>query len=223
MDMIQVVRRLKLFEGLDDETLTAIARDARLMDAEAGQVFFQQGDISRSLHVLIRGEVKLFKCNQDGKEQTLYFVDTGEPFCLCSLYCEEPMPVSATAVTRGRILTISADTLRACADRAPRLLMNVLRVLNQRLTSSMSLIEDLTLKDIHQRMASFLKYSTGKEGQAGTFRLRVPKREIAKILGTTPETVSRVLGKMAREGLIQVNNREITILDTVGLEQSLED
>ncbi len=218
-DILAALSELGLFQNLKEEDRALLARDAVWRDYHSGEIIFHQGDNPSRFHVLVEGVVKLYRSTADGKEQTLYLVEEGEPFCLCTIYGGGAMPVSALAMIPCRIVSFSGPVMEREAQRSPQLLLNILRVLNTRLMRSMQMIEDLALRDIQQRTASFLLHTLHMHGPDSTgITLTVPRQEVAKILGTTPETISRVLARMSQEGLIRAQGRDIDILDADALE-----
>ena len=220
MDIMKTLEKLELFRDLTEEDRALLARGAAWRDYHSGETIFHQGDLATRFHVLVEGVVKLFRSTADGKEQTLYLVEKGEPFCLCTIYGKETMPVSALAMIPCRIVNFPGPAIEQQAMRTPQLLLNILRVLNTRLMRSMQMIEDLALRDIYQRTASFLLLSLRTNGgNPARITLSVPRQEVAKILGTTPETISRVLARMSQEKLIAAQGREIHILDLPALEE----
>lgn len=220
MNDMKALGELSLFQGLDDEDRALPAREAVWRDYHSGETIFHQGDRVLRFHVLVRGVVKLFRSTADGKEQTLYLVEEGEPFCLCTIYGNESMPVSALAMIPCLIASFPGPVMEKLGKRNPQLLLNILRVLNNRLMRSMQMIEDLALRDIQQRMASFLLHSLRSGGDdPARVTLSVPRQEVAKILGTTPETISRVLARMVQDGTIEAKGREIHIPDPDLLEE----
>ena len=89
---------------------------------------------------------------------------------------------------------------------------------SKRLRQFAGLIEDLSLKEVPERLAKYLLYLSGRDGN-GTVDLDVSKGQLAALLGTIPETLSRILAKLNRRGLICSRGAQIRILDRRGLEE----
>ena len=218
MNMRDTLREMAVFQNIGEEVLEALARGARVAEFEGGAPVFCQDDAASQFYVVMRGQVKITRSTAVGREQTLYIVEPGEPFCFCTLFGQLRQPVNATALKKAEIVIIEGGVVERTAHNNPTFLLNILEVLNNRLMNSMRMIEDLALRGIPQRLASFLLHSArlGGEGE-GAVRLSVPKHEVARILGTTPETLSRVFTKMSADELIEVRQRTIRILDADGL------
>ena len=97
--------------------------------------------------------------------------------------------------------------------------MNMLALLSRRLRQFSSLIENLSLKGVPARLASYLLYMSERQRDMGLLELDVPKALLANFLGTIPETLSRILAKMTQEGLIEVDGRRIRLLNRRALEE----
>lgn len=211
---------MSLFRDLPDEALDLLSREVLVKKYQTGETIFRQEEPAARVHVLVGGRVKLFRSVAKGREQTLYLVEEGEPFCLCTIYGTETVPVSALAMGQCSIASFPGPMLRRQAEKTPQLLLNILRVLNSRLICSFQMIEDLGLRDIYQRAASFLLHTLrARGGDPGRITLPAPRQEVAKILGTTPETISRVLARMEQEQVIRARGRDIQILDIPALER----
>jgi CRP/FNR family transcriptional regulator len=102
----------------------------------------------------------------------------------------------------------------------PSLALNMLAILAQRLRKFTALIDDLSLKEVPVRLASYLLILSQQRGNSRDLALDVSKTQLASLLGTIPETLSRILARMARDGLIHSGgSRGIRILDRDGLEE----
>lgn len=213
METIALLTDLRLFQGLDGRLLRTLADKAQIRQFSTGELIFQQGNRSDTFFVLAEGAVKLFRSTAEGKEQTLYLVDEGEPFCLCTIFQRDSTPVNAEAIGSSLILSFPGNFFEQQARSEPQLLFNILHVLNSRLMHSMQMIEDLALRDIRQRTASFLLRLNEVHPESDRVTLSVSRREVAKILGTTPETISRVLAVMVQEGVIEAKGRQIDIIN----------
>jgi CRP/FNR family transcriptional regulator len=80
-------------------------------------------------------------------------------------------------------------------------------------------IEDLSLKEVPGRLAAYLLYLSDEKGGAGSVDLSISKQQLASLLGTIPETLSRILARMTKDGFIEMDGRHITIKNRPGLEE----
>lgn len=97
--------------------------------------------------------------------------------------------------------------------------MNMLAVLSRRLQKFTRLIDDLSLKETPARLAAHLLNLSGKRPDADEISLDIPKGQMAALLGTIPETLSRIMARMGRQGLIRLRGNQISILDRTGLQE----
>jgi CRP/FNR family transcriptional regulator len=95
--------------------------------------------------------------------------------------------------------------------------MNMLAILSLRLKHFTRLVEDLSLKEVPQRLAAYLLYLSESKDEPNNVELEILKGQLASLLGTIPETLSRILRKMASQGFIQVQGRKIKLLDRKAL------
>ena len=100
--------------------------------------------------------------------------------------------------------------------------MNMLAILSRRLRKFTVLVEDLSLKEVPGRLAAYLLYVSEQKGGNDDLILDIAKNQLAGLLGTIPETLSRILSKMVSQGLIQLNGPRIRIVDRQGLEELAE-
>ena len=219
MDVLKQMQKLALFQGVPAEKLKALAERALYRTCKAGEMFIGETDPAHAFYVVITGQVKLYKISAEGKEQTLNLLGSGEPFGMCTAFAIDSFPANAMALEESGILLIPGPVMEAIAMKEPRLLLNIIRILSDRLKESMTLIESLALKEIPQRIASFLIHALTRGGEQGMnqLELTVTQRELAKILGATPEALSRALRKMSNAGMLAVDGRSIRILDRKAL------
>ena len=224
MDVLKRMQTLALFQGVPAEKLKALAERAIYRTYKAGEMFIGETDPAHAFYVIITGQVKLYKSSPEGREQTLNLLGPGDPFGMCTAFAVESFPANAMALEESAILLIPGPVMEAVAMKEPRLLVNIIQILSDRLRESMSLIESLSLKEIPQRLASFLIHSLTREGGEGMnqMELTVTQRELAKILGATPEALSRGIRKMSNAGLLAVDGRSIRILDREALGELAE-
>ncbi len=223
-DITKQIQDISLFAGVSSEKLNMLAAQATYKKFKPGELVIGEADPIRSFYVVVSGQLKLYRSSAEGKEQTLQLLGPGDPFGLCTAFATDSFPASAMAIVESSVLLIPGTLMEEVARQEPALLLNIIQILSQRLKDSMTLIESLALKEIPGRLASFLRHESLRNTAAAktTVELTLSQRELAKILGATPEALSRSLRKMANDGILSTAGRTITILNPKALEQLAE-
>jgi CRP-like cAMP-binding protein len=224
MDILKQMQTLDLFQGVPAEKLRTLAERSRYKTYKAGEMFIGETDPAHAFYVIVTGQVKLYKSSPEGKEQTLYLLRPGDPFGMCTAFAIDSFPANAMALEESGVLMIPGPVMETVATSEPRLLMNIIQILSDRLKESMTLIESLSLMEIPQRLASFLLHALTREGdrEVNRLELTITQRELAKILGSTPEALSRAVRKMSNAGILAMDGRTIRILDREALDDLAE-
>jgi CRP-like cAMP-binding protein len=224
-DITKQIKDIDLFQGISAEKLRLLATQATQKKFKPGEMVIGETDPIRSFYVVVSGQLKLYRSSPEGKEQTLQLLGPGDPFGLCTAFATDSFPASVMAIEESAVLLIPGTVMEGTARQEPVLLLNIIQILSQRLKDSMMLIESLALKEIPGRLASFLLHSLLRNtaDKKTAVELTISQRELAKILGATPEALSRALRRMANDGILSTKGREITILDLQALEQLAED
>jgi len=217
--MRQVIAESELFGGLPSEHLEEIANLAVLKNFKRGESVFFEGDPGEGFYMVVSGKVKIFKTSISGKEQILHIFSRGEPFGEVPVFHGLPFPANATALEKTSLLFFPRKRFVELVHTMPSLVMNMLAVLSMRLRRFAGQIENLSLKEVPARLAGYLIYLSEEQKSPDKVVLEISKGQLASLLGTIPETLSRIFAKMSEEGLIKVNGKEIELLDREGLEQ----
>jgi CRP/FNR family transcriptional regulator len=217
MDIVEHISSIPLFEGLPKTQLEDISMIVDDQKVKRGEIIFSEGDEGTGFYVVISGRVKIFKVSWEGKEQTLHIFGPGEPFGEVPVFEGRQFPANAEALEEGRVLFFPREGFSGLIKNNPELALNLLAVLSRRLRRFTSLIEDLSLKEVPARLAAYLLYLSETREGSEELALDISKGQLASILGTIPETLSRVLGKMGNRGLIESEGPRIRILDLQGL------
>jgi len=205
---------IPLFKGLNDSARAAlggIARHRRFSKAEA---IFAEGDPGHGFFIVVEGRVKIFKLSGDGKEQILHMFGAGEPFGEVPVFTGRHFPAHAMALEATRTLYFPRREFVGLITAHPDVALNMMAVLSHRLHTFTDLIENLSLKEVPGRLAAFLLYQCAPDTGTGVIRLDVSKAQLASILGTIPETLSRIMARMVQSGLIELHGaRGVAIVD----------
>lgn len=178
-----------------------------------GQHIFSEGDEGAGFYVVISGKVKIFKLSAEGKEQIMHVFGPGEPFAEVAVFAGANFPANAVALEKSRIFFFPRQSFIALIKENPALAMNMLAELSLRLKRFAHMIEDLSLKEVPGRLANHILLLADEQNNEREVTLGLAKAHLASLLGTIPETLSRILTRMSKQGLIDSQGPTITILD----------
>lgn len=218
MPLFQQLATIPLFEGLPREQYEDLATIVVDKVFRRGQLIFAEGDAGTGFYVVIAGRVKIYKLSLGGKEQILHIFGPGEPFGEVPVFAGQRFPAYAEALEESRLFFFPRTAFVELIKRNPSLALNMLAVLSRRLRQFTVLIEDLSLKEVPGRLAAYLLYLSRQQAGAVDLELDLQKGQLASLLGTIPETLSRILSKMSKQGLIRVEGPRIRIMDRQGLQ-----
>ncbi|MBW1798022.1 MAG: Crp/Fnr family transcriptional regulator [Deltaproteobacteria bacterium] len=220
--LLDIISRVPSFSGLPENQLEEIKDIAVDRHYNKGEIIFSDGDEGNGFFVVIEGLVKIFKVSSEGKEQILHIYGPGEPFGQVAVYAGRSYPASAQAILKSQILFLPRSAFVDLITRIPSLAMNMLAVLSKRLREFTVQVENLSLKEVPGRLAGYLIYLADEQGKDNTVTLSISKGQIASLLGTIPETLSRIFTRMTELNLIEMDGRIIKLLNRNGLEELAE-
>jgi len=222
LPILDHIARVPLFEGLPPEQIEDLAMIVTDQTFGKGEAIFSEGEDADGFYVVITGRVKIFKLSPDGKEQILHFFGPGEPFGEVPVFTGQHFPASAEVMEESRVFFFPRKSFVDLIKRTPSLALNMLAILSKRLRRFAALIDDLSLKEVPGRLAAYLLYLSDQNRGAKVLELAVTKAQLASLLGTIPETLSRILGKLSSQGLIESDGRRIRIMDREALRDLAE-
>ncbi len=222
MELVSYLSKIPLFEGLPEDQIVDLSRISVTLELEKGELIFSEGDEGRGFYVVYRGRVKIYKLSPDGKEQTLHIFGSGEPFGEVPVFAGKNFPANAEAIEKSKVLFFPRASLIRLIEKNPSLAMNMLAILARRLRQFTVQIEHLSLKEVPGRLAAYLLYLSDRENGSLEVKLDITKGQLASLLGTIPETLSRIFAKMSKQGIIEIVGPRIKILSRTALEELVE-
>lgn len=210
--------KIPLFAGLPGDQLESIRRIALEKEFNKGEAIFSDGDAADGFYVIVAGNIKIYKLSLDGKEKILHIFGPGQPFGEVPVFAGQKFPAHAQAISASRLLFFPRSAFVELIAANPSLALNMLAVLSRRLRQFADQIENLSLKEVPARFASYLIALADHQKATQQVILTTSKGQLASILGTIPETLSRIFARLSAQNLIQVKGRTITLLDRQGLE-----
>jgi len=220
MEITKQIATIPLFQGLDAEHYKQLSTIVVEKLYRRGQTIFSEGDDGNGFYVVASGRVNVFKLSHEGKQQILHILGAGEPFGEVAVFAGAHFPAHAEAMEETRVLFFPRASFVELIKRYPSLALNMLAILSLRLRRFTILIEDLSLKEVPGRLSAYLLYLSEIKNHSRTLTLDISKTQLASLLGTIPETLSRILARMSAEGLIQSDGqRSIKIIDQERLQE----
>lgn len=218
-----ILSSIPSFSGLSETQIGEIRQIAVDRHFAKGEIIFFQGDEGNGFYIIISGMVKIFKVSPEGKEHIMRIVTRGEPFGQVAVYAGRAFPASAQAIAKSHLLFLPRTEFVQLINHNPSLALSMLANLSMRLREFTVHVENLALKEVPGRLAAYLIHLAEEQRNEGDMvSLNISKVQLSSLLGTTPETLSRILTQMQGRGLIEVKRRDIRILDHPGLEELAE-
>ncbi|MFC2005740.1 Crp/Fnr family transcriptional regulator [Chloroflexota bacterium] len=207
------------FSGLSSAELDSVKQFIFEKTFGRGEVVLLEGESAEVLFFVVSGVVKVFKTSAEGKEQILSIVRPGESFNDVSVFDDGPNPASAQAMGPVVLYGVRRNELRIILRDYPRVTMNIIKVLAERVRQLMSLVEDLSFRHVIGRVARILLEHAG-DGIGP--KLRLTQQEMAAMAGTVREVVARSLKALEEEGTIKLDHHRIVIINKEALKEMVE-
>jgi CRP/FNR family cyclic AMP-dependent transcriptional regulator len=214
-----------LFRDLAEEDLVQLAAGLRTRRYRRGEVIFHQGDPGDALHIILSGRVKISSPSETGVEAILTALRPGEFFGSLALLDGEPRSASATAIELTETLPLPRDRFRQLLNDRPDVRDHVFAELAGELRRLTNHVEELHFLDIAGRLAAQLARLAEEQGGAGAggdIRLAGPitQGELAAMVGSTRQSVNKLLGYLTEDGLIRMDRDVIVVIDLPGLQRA---
>jgi CRP-like cAMP-binding protein len=217
MDKTTHLRAVPLFQGLKDETLRHLVKDAWRRQFSAGAIICHQGDPGSSCHIIIGGRVRVFVMDEDGRELSVRIMGPGEIIGEMALLESLPRSASVEAMEKTHTLELNRDTLLRCLQESPQLSLNLLQSLSSRLRSSTAEAGELASLTVVERLMRRLQELAEIAGQPASDGVRVmlpmTQQELATLVGTSRESVNRALVRLRRQGKIRLEQGWVILVN----------
>ena len=212
-----IVRRAPLFTALDDASAASLRSSMETIRLAKGATLFSEGDPGEHLYVIVEGKLKLGTASGDGRENLLSILGPGEMFGELSLFDPQPRTSTATAVTDARLLALSHDQVIGLITAHPRVALELLERLAQRLRRSNEVLADLVFADVPGRVAKAIIDLGTRFGSQKEDGLHVnhdlTQEELAQLVGASRETVNKALADFASRGWVRLEPRAVVVMD----------
>jgi len=182
------------------------------------QVIFHEGSPANGLYILCHGAVKLYQSDRFGHDHILDIAAPGDVLGELPLDPTECYSVSAEAITDSQLCYLPRERLMAFIQEHPMVGVRLIESFSKSLSTARKRVRALALKRAENRLAELLIQLANASGEAGSngntrFKLNYSRRELAEMIGVSPETVIRLLGRLKQKRAINTCRRELVITD----------
>jgi CRP/FNR family transcriptional regulator len=207
MDLTETyLRQATFFKSMDSKALEMLASICHRKSLSKRQVLFQEGQPGHYCFVMGKGSIQLHKESEDGREIVIKIVQPYEVFAEVILFERATFPVTAIALTQSEVVYVpKGELLRLLDQPAFREALFSLLMRRQRYLSNR--IHELAAFDVEQRFMEFLRSHFGEQPK---IRCSLSKKDVANAISSTPESLSRLLGRLQSRGLLTWKGQTIT-------------
>ncbi|PQP81923.1 Crp/Fnr family transcriptional regulator [Paenibacillus sp. PCH8] len=211
--------KVSLFQHLDQAESVLLTSLLHTRQYHKGDYVVQEGERSDMIYVVHQGCVKLSKYTENGKEHITRFLFPGDFFGQDSLLHQTPHAANAEVLESSAICSISKHDFDQLLEHDPKLAYHFLLAVSDLLRETDAWNSSLSAMTTEQKIAKLLLYFHTRNHAGQELRLPVFKKDMALLLGITPETLSRKLAMLQTQGLLQVTGNSILILQLEELKE----
>jgi CRP-like cAMP-binding protein len=221
--MLRYLSVVPLFSVLTDDERTRLVQGCSLNRVDRGDMVFRVGDVCDAFHVVIVGQIKLYVSSPSGQEKVIEIIGPGHSFAEAIMFLEMPYFLNVQALCDTLLMRVSREIVFKEIEQDPKFALRMLAGISRRLHGLVQDVEGYALCSGAQRLIGYLLRDVDDldlaQDRVVTVSLPVSKATIASRLSLTPEYFSRVLHELETEHLIEIDKREIRILDVKRLAQ----
>jgi CRP/FNR family cyclic AMP-dependent transcriptional regulator len=214
-EMVPFLRRVAVFQDLDEAALQVLARVAHSKKIPAHTYLFYQDDPGEAAFVVRTGEIAILLNTADGRELVINELRAGECFGELALLTDAPRSASALARKDTEIVVLPRDEFLSELERQPKLLRHVLEVTAQRLRASTDRERALAFFDAPARLARILLELDRAASDKGY--ITMSQDELAQHVGVARQTTAKILGQWRRAGWLLTGRGKLVLLDRAAL------
>lgn len=215
---------LPMFRKVDPKTVASIAEHASILNVPKNAFVFHRGDQCAGFFSVVSGKIKIIFLSPEGREHIARILGPGDAFAEAVMFLDKPCPANTQAIVDSKVLFIPKQVIHESIENNPKFARQLLAGISQRLHELVMELESLTVHSAKQRVVGYLVHlEESASGNQATEWIEFPVKKtlIARSLNLTPETLSRTLHELCKEGLIEMRGRSVHVNDMEKLRQLL--
>ncbi|MFP4017008.1 MAG: Crp/Fnr family transcriptional regulator [Halanaerobiales bacterium] len=205
---------IELFTDFTEDHLNKLSKITHIRRYKKDDYIFVEGDKSDAFYIIRKGKVKIIKSSVDGKEKILKVMVAGDFLGEMGVIEDKPRSATGIAIAPLEVLAIEQEDFLNLIQENPIIALKIIVGLAKRLRRANKDIELLAFSDVETRLRELFKRMAEEVGSSGQMILnKITHHEIADHIGTSRETVTRLINKMVDKGLIEIDKDKIILLN----------
>lgn len=218
----QELRQHYLFRRLSDEAFQAILDRSGLLILKRNEMLFEAGNEASRFFLVRNGQMTLFQSSPDGNEKIVDIIGPGQAFAEAVMFMEgSRYPINSKATVDTELFYFDNIVFMKQLQNSSALCFSLMADMSARLKGLINEISELTIYNAKHRLISYLLGHISDLQDKPMIKLTASKSMIASRLSITPETFSRILSKLKKEGLISIEDETIILLKPEKLKESI--
>ncbi|WP_066313001.1 Crp/Fnr family transcriptional regulator [Bacillus sp. FJAT-29814] len=214
----KVLSNFTLFRDLNDAELLKVTEISIAREWKKNSLVFLQGDPMENVYFIYDGKIKIYKSDVNGKEQIVAIMKKGEMFPHVGFFRKGDYPAYAEVLEPSTLIAVPISQFENVLIENPELCIKVFKVLGEKIVDLQNRLEEQILNNTYEQIVKLLirlaqKHGTEKEDGTILLKSEFTNKDLANMIGTTRETISRTLTKMKKDELIEVDEDGNMILD----------
>ena len=218
-----VLRQFPLFGDLNDHELARVNEIAIHRQFRKKTIIFTEGSEKEAVFFIQDGLVKAFKTDEEGHEQIVSLLQTGDMFPHTGFFDQTPYPATTEAIVDTHVVAVPVLAFEQLIMAMPSIAIKLINVMGAKIRELQQKLQQLTAHDANDRFFTLLMQLAEKHGETRGSRiyieLPVTHQELANLIGTSRETVNRLLNLLKKQRVIETRRSEIVILDKDALQR----
>lgn len=204
---IELLQTFPFFSHLSEKELEEIEQIIVTKKFKKKERIFLEGSKKEAVYFIKKGIVKAFKTDENGNEHIISLLKEGEMFPHTGFFIHDYYPATTEAVIDTLLIAVPTESFEALMIKSPTIAVKVIRSISEKLKELQEKLQSITGKDTHERIVGFfikLVNDYGKkEDEVIYIPLPMTNQEFANHIGTTRETVNRVINQLKKEGILE--------------------
>lgn len=218
-NLFPILRETSLFSAWPEDLLSALLLQSKKVTLDSGEILFVEKAVASAFYLVLSGRVHLIAAACTGQEKIVEIIEQHDLFAEAVAFLGGRYPVTAAADGRTAVLEIPLALFLEILEQKPLLMRQMLARLSMRLHFLVKELRHLSVESAEQRLVSYLLELCPLAKGSAAIEFPTKKSAVAARLGLTPETLSRVLTRMRKAGLIEMQGRTIQVPDLQALER----